>query len=274
MVNSVKDRLNETDTISEIKLLLGYNKDTVCVVVEGEDDQVLFRPLLAENVVILQSYASKNGVNDIVKKYFPRNKRVIGIRDKDYSKKSVSTRVFFCDYCCAEMMIVSIDACFERLYCGYYKKDAMNINDLKLHCLERLEKLSKYRMLNEQFGWHVKFNGIRPSKFYQKDIEKMDEDILDELNRQNPDNTINQSREKQCCNLSKCTSLSDYLNITNGHDFINLFYKICTGNFGKGGTDAVANTLRATFGKEEFQKTELYKRLNTYQKNKQITIVE
>ena len=78
MVNSVKDRLNETDTISEIKLLLGYNKDTVCVVVEGEDDQVLFRPLLAENVVILQSYASKNGVNDIVKKYL-----------KDYYRQTI-----------------------------------------------------------------------------------------------------------------------------------------------------------------------------------------
>ena len=39
MVNSIKEKLNETDTISEIKLMLGHNKDNVCVVVEGESDK-------------------------------------------------------------------------------------------------------------------------------------------------------------------------------------------------------------------------------------------
>ena len=65
MVNSIKEKLDKADTISEIRLMLGHSKDTVCVVVEGADDQKLFRPLLSENVQLFQSYASKNGVDEI-----------------------------------------------------------------------------------------------------------------------------------------------------------------------------------------------------------------
>lgn len=274
MVNSIRDRLDEADTISEITLSLGHNKDTVCIVVEGEDDQTLFRPLFTDNVVIFQSYNSKNGVDNIVKTYFPRNKRVIGIRDKDYLMAPIAKRSFHCDYCCAEMMIISINECFERIYCGFYKNGGMDSETLRIYCLERLEKLSKYRQLNEQNDWHVKFDGIKPSRFYNTDITIMEGDILSEINSQNPDNIIDGIREAQCCALRKCTSLSDYLNITNGHDFVNLFYKVCTGNHGQAGIQSVNISMRASFGKEEFKKTQLYTNLLTYQTSKNISIVE
>ena len=162
MVNSVREKLDEADTISEIHLMLGHNKNIVCVVVEGEDDQKLFRPLLSDNVEIFQSYASKIGVDKIVKDHFPRNKRVIGIRDKDYLTKPVNKRIFFCDYCCAEMMIISLNSCFERIYSNFYKKGILDSDSLRLHCLKRLEKLSKFRQLNEKNGWHIRFDGIKP----------------------------------------------------------------------------------------------------------------
>lgn len=274
MVNSIRDRLDEADTISEIRLSLGHDKDTVCVVVEGEDDQTLFRPLFTENVVIFQSYNSKIGVDDIVKTHFFRNKRVIGIRDKDYMLESVTSRSFFCDYCCAEMMIISINDCFERLYCGFYRSGALDSDTLRIYCLERLEKLSKYRQLNEQEDWRVRFDGIKPSRFYKINVANMENDILTEINRQNPGNQIDEVREAQCCTLPKCTSLSDYLNITNGHDFVNLFYKVCTGKHNQPGIDSVNTTLRGTFGKEEFKKTQLYLNLHTYQAKKNLRIVE
>ena len=140
--------------------------------------------------------------------------------------------------------------------------------------MERLEKLSKYRQLNEQNDWHVKFDGIKPSRFYNTDITIMEGDILSEINSQNPDNIIDGIREAQCCALRKCTSLSDYLNITNGHDFVNLFYKVCTGNHGQAGIQSVNISMRASFGKEEFKKTQLYTNLLTYQTSKNISIVE
>ena len=70
MVNSIRDRLDEADTISEIKLILTHDRDTVCVVVEGEDDQKLFRPLLSSNSEIFQSYTSNTGVDEIVQNHF------------------------------------------------------------------------------------------------------------------------------------------------------------------------------------------------------------
>ena len=121
MVNSIRDKLNEDDTVSEIRLMLGHNRETVCLVVEGEDDQKLFHSLFSNNVDIFQSYASSTGVDNIVNNYFFGNKRVVGIRDKDYLDHPINDQCFFCDYCCAEMMVISIDSCFDRLYCNFYK---------------------------------------------------------------------------------------------------------------------------------------------------------
>ena len=98
MVNSIRDKLDEADTISEIRLTLTHNPDNVCVVVEGEDDQMLFRPLLSDNVEVFQSYASNTGVDNIVQNHFLGNKRVIGIRDKDYLTTPINNQCFFCDY--------------------------------------------------------------------------------------------------------------------------------------------------------------------------------
>lgn len=94
MVNSIRDKLDEADTITEINSTLNHNKNNVCVV-EGSDDQKLFRPLFASNVEIFQAYASNVGVDDIVQNHFLGNKRVIGIRDKDYLSAPINNQCFF-----------------------------------------------------------------------------------------------------------------------------------------------------------------------------------
>ncbi len=274
MVNSIKDKLDESDTISEIRLMLGHNKNRVCVVVEGEDDQILFRPLLSNNVDLFQSYASKIGVDNIVKTYFPKNKRVIGIRDKDYLERPQSKRTFFCDYCCAEMMIISLDSCFERLFCNFYKKSHFSSNELRMHCLERLEKLSKLRKLNEQNHWNVIFDGIKAGKHYNEDISIMENEILAELNSQNPTRLIDSAKETMCNDLPKCTKLDEYLNITNGHDFVHLFCVICLDKHNKPSIEAIEATMRGTFGKDDFKQTVLYDNLHKYQTQKNLHIVD
>ena len=274
MVNSVREKLDEADTISEIRLMLGHKKNTICVVVEGEDDQKLFRPLLSDNVELFQSYASKIGVDNIIKNHFPRNKRVIGIRDKDYLDKPVNKRCFFCDYCCAEMMIISLDSCFERLYCNFYKKHTYDSDTLRLHCLERLEKLSKFRKLNEQNQWNVVFDGIKPGKHYKDDIVGMDAEILNEVNTQNPTNPIDSTREAMCNALHKCSNVEEYLNITNGHDFVHLFCIVCLDKHSKTGIKTIEATMRGTFGREDFRQTTLYANLLAYQTTKNIHIVD
>ncbi len=274
MVNSIKDCLNDTDVISEITLLLGQSRNAVCVVVEGEDDQKIFRPLLSNNVMLFRSYSGKNGVEDIVKNRFASNKRVVGIRDKDYLVHTSNPRLFFCDYCCAEMMIIAIDECFERLYSEFYGVGVFTYEQLRIYCLKHLEMLSKYRQLNEHHDWKIKFDGIKPSKMYMDSISDMDTKILNEINCQNPDNQIDTARQAYYNILPECTSLPDYLDITNGHDFVNLFYKVCTGKHGNNGIALISSSLRSTLGKSEFKKTLLYTNLFNYQQNKKIKIVE
>lgn len=274
MVNSIRDKLNEDDTVSEIRLMLGHNRETVCLVVEGEDDQKLFHSLFSNNVDIFQSYASSTGVDNIVNNYFFGNKRVVGIRDKDYLDHPINDQCFFCDYCCAEMMVISIDSCFDRLYCNFYKSNSMNSEEVRLHCLERLEKLSKLRLLNYREDWNIRFDGIKPSKHYQSNIALMNAAIISDLNTNNPNNEINSSREILCEELQPCTNVEDYLNITNGHDFINLFCKVCLNTHGQASIDSIQNTLRGTFGKDEFMSTRLYDSLLHYQIQNNVIIVD
>ena len=273
MVNSIKEKLNETDTISEIRLMLGHDKNNVCVVVEGESDQALFRALLSNKVILFQSYSSKIGVDNIVKKYFMRNKRVIGIRDKDYLKKPISSNCFFCDYSCVEMMILSIDSCSERLFCNFYKGSTFDKDTIKKYCLERLELLSRLRQLNELKKWKIHFDGIKPGRLHNINISVMEKSIVNEINLQNPSNIIDQKRKNLCAKYSKCTSIKDYLQITNGHDYINLFCEICKKHYKGVSITSIEQAFRTSFGPSEFKLTKLYNSLHEYQIKKHLSIV-
>ena len=99
MADSIRKCLNEADTVSELKLLLSASKDKTFVIVEGDDDVRLFKSLLGCKASLVQSYQSKLGVEKMIKNHFPRQKRIIGIRDKDYQKKPLCNRLFYCDYC-------------------------------------------------------------------------------------------------------------------------------------------------------------------------------
>ena len=273
MVNSIRDRLDESDTVSEITLILNHDKNKVCVIVEGKDDQILFRPLFARNVEVFESYASNTGVDGVVQNYFKGRKRVIGIRDRDYLSVPINDQCFFCDYCCAEMMIIAIDSCFDRLYCNFYHTGSMNSEELRLYCLERLEKLSKLRKLSSTLNWKIRFDGIKPSKYYKTSITEMNNEIVKALNRMNISNVIDSTRESMCDALPKCTSLPEYLSITNGHDFINLFCKVSTNSHSKPSIDSIEANLRGTFSVQDFKSTRLFNDLLTYQREKGIIIV-
>lgn len=275
MVNSIRDALDEGDTISEIHLTIAHDSKKVCVIVEGEDDYRLFSPLLLENVEIFQSYSSCTGVDNIVQHHFLGYKRVIGIRDRDYLSEPVNDQCFFCDYCCAEMMIIAVDQCFDRLFANTFSNNGpMNSDKVRLYCLERLEKLSKLRKMSCLLGWNIKFDGIKPANYYKNDIGAMNSDIVEKLNLINPNNQIDADRQRICDDLPKCTSLSEYLQITNGHDFVNLFCKVATVMSGQVAIKTIETALRTTFSIGDFKRTNLYNDLHKYQVDNNIRIVE
>lgn len=271
MADSIRKCLDEADTVSELKLLLSASKDKTFVVVEGDDDVRLFKSLLGCKVSLIQSYQSKLGVEKMIKIHFPKQKRVIGIRDKDYQKKPLCNRIFYCDYCCAEMMIIANDDCFERI-CNSFCNTSIEPKTLRSNCLKCLEYLSKLRYLNEKKKWKVVFDGIKPSVLYDVNQSIMDKNILEHLNKCNPTNQISTKRllSVQTTFPGKCKE-EDLLYITNGHDFINIFY--CLGNM-KEGIKFVGKALRSSFGKTEFQHTQLYNKLFDYQQKHALNIID
>ena len=272
MVNSIIDNMDLSALLSEIHLAIGY-PHSICVVVEGVEDCKLFFPLFKSSVYLVNARNGKNKVEDIIT-HFMGEKKVIGIRDRDYQTSPISNQIFYCDYCCAEMMVISQNSCFERAYSSFYKEKIMNPEELRLYCLKHLEFLSKFRMCNEKHDWHIRFDGIRVGCCYCDDINIMNQNLKAEMIRVNEDNPISEEFTEIIQQQRNCDSLEDYLTITNGHDFTKLFREVCylNGNHNLS-IENVEDTIRATFGVYEFQNTSLYQKLSEYQTNNDLNIV-
>lgn len=269
MVNSIRAALDKTDTISEIILTLGINSNVVCVVVEGDDDENVYAPLLSPNVYLFQSYSGKTGVEDVIR-HFKYNQRVIGIRDRDYIRRSPLKKLFLTDFCCLEIMIVSVQGCFDRLYSQYYR-GKMTIEELRFHCLSCLERFSKLRRLNEQINLNIDFKGININRSFDPDYGKMDSNLFCEVKRQNP--SVNPSLYMFLLEDKHCMNCDDLLYIVNGHDFISIFYSICHQFSGKPSLAKIEASLFSCFGHAEFRCTDLYNSLLNYQNKHRVKIL-
>ena len=223
---------------------------------------------MSEKVELIKSYGSKNGIENIIKQHFKNNIRVIGIRDKDYAKKPCSKRIFFCDYCCSEMMIVSNIHALNKIYSNFYK-GAMSPSDLLLDCLKHLEYLSHIRKLNEQKNWKIRFDGIKANRLYNNSIATMNQNVVDEINNQNPTNQLDAAKILLVNNEPQCSTLIDFLEITNGHDFVHIFSKLCNNS----GLKCIENGLRCSYSIEAFTTSQLYQNLQQYERMHHLSIL-
>uniref|UniRef100_UPI004056AB40 DUF4435 domain-containing protein n=1 Tax=Agathobacter sp. TaxID=2021311 RepID=UPI004056AB40 len=151
--NSIRSNLTKDYIISDLRLSLSDDiyREKVFVVVEGEDDIKFLKSYLNnETTVLYESYDGKNGVSEIVKNFFSTDKRVIGIRDRDYLIYEESPKIFFYDNCCLEMMIVENEEVFNSIYNEFYKGE-MQPMELLNKMLTELKILSIIRMYNEKF---------------------------------------------------------------------------------------------------------------------------
>jgi len=267
--------LGPADVISEIRLLLNEPRHihTTFIVLEGDSDRKLFKGLLHESATVLKPHNSKNGLESIVIEHFKRKARVIGIRDKDYVfKKSRSPRIFYCDYCCAEMMIISMDACMNKLYSEYYIGE-WTYSDLRCYILKKLRFFSLCRKYNELYRWGINFKGITPNGCFDEDDYKMGNNFVSKINKQNPKNLLSNNRLADI-NNDATDGYCDLLNITNGHDFVNLFVELCNKPNNRNVSEKnVESAMRCSLSIAEFAQTTLYQGLANYQSKYQLNIL-
>ena len=101
----------------------------------------------------------------------------------------------------------------------------------------------------------------------------MEKSIVDEINLHNPSNIIDKKRKNICSKYSKCITIQDYLQITNGHDYINLFCEICKKHNKGISINSIERAFLTSFGPSEFKQTTLYNNLYKYQIKKHLYII-
>lgn len=276
--NSIKSNLTKDYIISDLKLSLSEDvyRENVFIVVEGENDIKFLKSYLNfDNTFLYESYDGKNGVSEIVNNFFPDDKRVIGIRDRDYLEDEESPKIFFYDNCCLEMMIIENETSFNSIYNEFYKGD-MQLLELRDKILKELKFISIIRMLNERSKWEINLKALSINKVFRQDSYSIDnEEVVSELNR--IDNNILDEEKIEKINeyANQAQSFQELLQITQGHDFSSLFAAICNIDTNKHiKPQSVEMALRCSFRMEDFQETRLHNFLLTYQKTINIVFLK
>lgn len=275
-INSIKDNLTKEFIISDIKLCIGADikKEKIYLLVEGEDDIKFLKTFLSDNVYISESYSGKSGVECIVDEVFPDDNRIIGICDRDYSIENHSYKIFYYDYNCMEMMILSNDHVFQKL-CAEYYKGKTPVKQLRINLLKKLKYLSIIRMCNERNGWRKNFKAVNLNTVWDK-IEKElnNNEIINKINNSSTigfNNTELQQIEQE---YEKEWNEEEYFFYTQGHDFTTLYALICSQhNKNKGPRyDEIESSLRVGFSENDFMRTKLYDELIKYEHKNKVVI--
>ncbi len=263
--NSIRRNLKREDIISEIRLLCGedYSKVKTFVIVEGDDDLKFIKNKFNSNTYGFESFSGCSGVEEIVK-YFQKDKRIIGIRDKDYSNLiSGNNKIFLYDYHSLEIMLAMNNESFESV-CGefYYGDD--NVFELRNKVFQKLKYISCFREKNSREGWKLITENISIDKLYRQSKLDDHDEIVKEIN--NPSQN-NYSSERQSIVDEYYRSVTDLQSITRGHDFSELFKVICnsSGIERQIKSKDVELALRMSFSKESFKKTKLFNSLLEYE---------
>lgn len=271
--NSIRRNLKREDIISEIKLLCGedYKKVKTFVIVEGDDDLKFIKNKFNSNAYGFESFSGCDGVEEIVN-YFQSDKRVIGIRDKDYSNLiSGSNKIFLYDYHSLEIMLAMNNESFESVctefYCGGEK-----VFELRNKVFQKLKYISCFREKNSSEGWELITENISIDELYRKSKLDCNEEIIKEINRPSKNNY---DSEKQSIVEGHYHCVTDLKLITRGHDFSELFKVICnTSGIEKNiKSKDVELVLRTSFTLESFKNTSLFQSLEEYENDNHLNFL-
>lgn len=273
---SIKTSLNTDSIQNEIRLLLSVpnSKHSTVILFEGIEDIKLFIPLLDEkHVYLFKSYCGKPGVKEILNK-FSFDFRVIGIVDKDYEKNSIN-KLFYCDYCNAEMMIISNDTSLEYSLFQVTSKNLDTLN-LKNTIFKKLSYFSAIRKLNEELSWGIPFYKISLKNIITTNCNL--DDTIKLINSKSPDNKITKDQKELIQKEYESLLNKNPLEYTNGHDFliallIELKEKESCKMIKSLSVDEFATIVRMGYHKDNFKESHLYKKLKDYQLEHNLCIV-
>lgn len=254
---------------SEYKLLINadINNEKVHILVEGNKDEALLCHIISDNIDIIVCEGKEN----VLKKLeCDCEINCIGILDRDYEYNYNNSKIFLYDYCCLEMMIISDKEIIKKIA----KEFKVKVEEI-LDIIYNLLFISLIRKYNHYHKLGIDFDPLRDvSKYYDRNINKIDNHKMIELlkKQKKGDNKkiIEQyNYEKLISKIGKIQNFDKdkLLNITNGHDFLNIFI-----NLAKNSEREFWLFTRGAYNKDIFEKTKLYKKLLEYQNKNNLKI--
>ena len=275
--DSIREHLSKDSLVAELKMQLSspQNLNRTMILFEGEDDISVFNSLIDnDGCMLFESYGGKAALNEIITSII-NDKRLIGIRDRDYEANPLGQRIFFCDHCNLEMMIVSNNESFSN---SMFKIVRQGDDFLKLRedVLLAIKGLSITRKLNEELQWHISFKGISVNYLLTLSNPIKVKDLILYLNSINANMIDDQQMDLIITEMDKLTSHP--LDYTNGHDYCQaLVFFLKTKYTNKGiktiGAKDFSTFLYLGYHEKHFKKTSLYNSLVLYQNQEKLSIV-
>ncbi|MFR1565077.1 MAG: hypothetical protein ACLSUT_01435 [Christensenellales bacterium] len=277
--DSIFSNLTAENTAAEISLILSadYKRKKTVILLEGEDDVKAFRFLVSRDVTLIKAYGASTTVDKFMPENFPDEKRVIGIRDRDYQEKKKFGRIFYCDHCCCEMMLISDDETFQRVAVNFYR-GRLSPDRLRYELLKKLFYISALRLCSDRYRWALRISDTDLNKIVNPRVSPGKNAVVAFVNAYNPKNKVDGARLKKLALVRDTGRLEDYLDITNGHDFVEALRIYCaessSGNKRRSISDkALAGAIRCAYSLRAFENTRLYAELKLYGEENGLSIV-
>lgn len=275
--NSIFSNLTAENTAAEISLLLSadFRRKKTVVLLEGEDDVKAFRFLFDKSVTLIKAYGACTTIDKFLPSEFPDEPRVLGIRDRDYQTAKRHERIFYCDGCCCETMLVADDETFERVAVNFYRGKLPPLK-LRYEILRSLFHISAIRLCSERYKWALKISGTDLSRVIRPGKTVTRSEAVGFVNAYNRKNKINGARMKKLAAVRDTGKIEDYLMITNGHDLVaamRIYFDRASGDRRSVGDKTLSSALRCAYSRDAFHSTELCCELKSYAAAHGLTIV-
>lgn len=271
--------LNNSDKKNEIRLLLQHPtyKDKIILIVEGKTDIKLFRNLIKQKNIIIDSFSGKDSLVKLMQDlHVELPERIIAICDADHdhitNEASLRKRysVYVTDYHDAEIMMLNSPAI--ESFIDEYSSHA-NLNKLRTSLLQNVfntaYEIGLLRLANYRHKLNLKFKNLDYSQFIninqsdiKIDIDKLINQILTRSTNKKPKTNhelliklMEGYRKQSICIHQLC----------NGHDTTSIiaevYRTVWASEHRNMDRQKVETALRVSYQKNYFLDTDLYKQL-------------
>jgi len=276
----VRNYIDENDKKNEIRLLFRhpFYKDKIIIVVEGQSDVRLFRSVLNNESIKLETIDGKgkllSAMKDLVGE-FPQ--RILAVCDADHdhltgvSESLKQYSIYVTDQHDAEIMMLNSPALssFVHEYSSFNNVDQLN-SDLLEKAFDAALPIGLLRWINTEESLNIRFKGLNLNQFVDVDCINISIDIdvlvrellkrsnnkADKVTKAYLIRKLSEYRDKNGCKTQVCC----------GHDLTNIIAMVYRQRWASLDMNMdhkkVESALRVGFQKSFFKTTALFKNLS------------